>query len=294
MSDPVTNVEIEDVLSSIRRLVSEDHRPAAKPETPSPATVDEAGLTADLSDKLVLTPALRVAEPAQETGEDAAETATEEPVMPAEHTAEPVDQHPDTSEIVWTESSEETGAEHTAETTPEDIENDYGDHRDTDWVVAEDAELPTSGPADLSSKIAALEAAMGKQIDEEWEEETGEEAHVDVPTTQDWEDVEAAFATPEAVAEPNVEMPSFVPDAPAPDAADETTAPVGAAASDATLDENIDVSDDTIVDEEALRDLVLEIVREELQGAMGERITRNVRKLVRREIHRILASQDFE
>ena len=31
MSDPVTNVEIEDVLSSIRRLVSEDSRPKAVP-----------------------------------------------------------------------------------------------------------------------------------------------------------------------------------------------------------------------------------------------------------------------
>lgn len=47
MSEPMTNVEIEDVLSSIRRLVSEDFRapPASQPQTP---------------DKLVLTPALRV------------------------------------------------------------------------------------------------------------------------------------------------------------------------------------------------------------------------------------------
>ncbi|KAA9010190.1 hypothetical protein [Histidinibacterium aquaticum] len=48
------------------------------------------------------------------------------------------------------------------------------------------------------------------------------------------------------------------------------------------------------VDEEAMRELVGQIVREELQGVLGERITRNVRKLVRREIHRILNSQDFD
>lgn len=48
------------------------------------------------------------------------------------------------------------------------------------------------------------------------------------------------------------------------------------------------------IDDAMLRDLVADIVREELQGALGERITRNVRKLVRREIYRILASQDFE
>lgn len=48
------------------------------------------------------------------------------------------------------------------------------------------------------------------------------------------------------------------------------------------------------IDEEMLRDLVGEIVRQELQGALGERITRNVRKLVRREIHRMLISQELE
>jgi len=52
--------------------------------------------------------------------------------------------------------------------------------------------------------------------------------------------------------------------------------------------------DEAVLDEEALRDLVAEIVREELMGTLGERITRNVRKLVRREIHRALNSQDFD
>lgn len=52
--------------------------------------------------------------------------------------------------------------------------------------------------------------------------------------------------------------------------------------------------DEAVLDEDMLRDLVAEIVRQELQGALGERITRNVRKLVRREIHRALASQELE
>ncbi|WP_010138838.1 hypothetical protein [Oceanicola sp. S124] len=47
------------------------------------------------------------------------------------------------------------------------------------------------------------------------------------------------------------------------------------------------------LDEQILRDMVSEIVRQELQGALGERITRNVRKLVRREIQRALQSQDY-
>ncbi|MEP4639314.1 MAG: hypothetical protein ABJZ83_13155, partial [Yoonia sp.] len=47
-----------------------------------------------------------------------------------------------------------------------------------------------------------------------------------------------------------------------------------------------------LVDPDALRALVGEMIREELQGEMGERITRNVRKLVRREINRVITEQD--
>ena len=51
MSEPVTQTEIEDVLSSIRRLVADD---APAPMEP-PATPKAEG-----ADKLVLTPALRI------------------------------------------------------------------------------------------------------------------------------------------------------------------------------------------------------------------------------------------
>jgi len=37
---------------------------------------------------------------------------------------------------------------------------------------------------------------------------------------------------------------------------------------------------------------VAEIVREELTGEFGDRITRNVRKLVRREINRVLSGRN--
>jgi hypothetical protein len=53
------------------------------------------------------------------------------------------------------------------------------------------------------------------------------------------------------------------------------------------------LQEDSVIDEETLRRLVIEIVREELQGTLGERITRNVRKLVRREIYRVLSSEEF-
>lgn len=46
-------------------------------------------------------------------------------------------------------------------------------------------------------------------------------------------------------------------------------------------------------DKDALRKMVAQLMREELQGELGERITRNVRKLVRREIKRALAARDL-
>ena len=47
-------------------------------------------------------------------------------------------------------------------------------------------------------------------------------------------------------------------------------------------------------DAAVLRDLVRDLIREELQGSLGERITRNVRKLVRVEVARALSLHDFE
>ena len=48
------------------------------------------------------------------------------------------------------------------------------------------------------------------------------------------------------------------------------------------------------LEEDALRDIVGEILRDELRGVLGEQITRNVRLLVRREIQRILAGREFD
>lgn len=43
--------------------------------------------------------------------------------------------------------------------------------------------------------------------------------------------------------------------------------------------------------DDALRALIRDVLRQELEGDLGERITRNLRKLVRREVFRVLAAQ---
>ena len=48
------------------------------------------------------------------------------------------------------------------------------------------------------------------------------------------------------------------------------------------------------LDEAALQEIVRQMIREELQGSLGERITRTVRKLVRTEINRALVARDLD
>ncbi|PVH30281.1 hypothetical protein DDE20_01615 [Pararhodobacter oceanensis] len=78
------------------------------------------------------------------------------------------------------------------------------------------------------------------------------------------------------------------------------TATAGAQASTAesefsAADDDTFVDDpgDTIIDEDTLRVVVAQIVREELHGQLGERVTQQIRKLVRAEIAKALEGRDF-
>lgn len=65
-------------------------------------------------------------------------------------------------------------------------------------------------------------------------------------------------------------------------------------ASELYAEELVPSYEDGLIDEAVLRDMVAQLVREELRGSLGERITQNVRKLVRREIQRALLGQDYD
>jgi len=62
----------------------------------------------------------------------------------------------------------------------------------------------------------------------------------------------------------------------------------------ATAPFNLFGDGESAIDEAALRDLVAEVVQQELQGALGERVSRNIRALVRREISRALEARALE
>ena len=290
MSDPVTNIEIEDVLSSIRRLVSEDDRGDA---------VEADAQTDDemVAERFVLTPALRVAEPVEDrevpvesgagevtedendledvretfaevvTGEPAPQDSVEEAVAETEDVTETADL--DLTDAVDAFVAEE--AERAADAAVTDISLDEKLAEAAVFVAPREV-------TDLESKIAELEAAVGES-DDDWE--TEEPADESVTLSQEWEDVET-------LSDLDVQPLTL-----------ETTSTDEASAQGAAVDEDEPdlaaiFGDDSVIDEDMLRDMVSDIVRQELQGVLGERITRNVRKLVRREIQRVLASQEFE
>lgn len=161
--------------------------------------------------------------------------------------------------------------------------------------------MVSSPPVALSAKIAALEAVVGNRQDE-WEPDgLGADAYSGTEgDTMQWDDVaeeetvqeapmaqDAAPEQPEPAAE-NVTEITFTHHE------DEVEELEVADDADEEPEVQVFAADEDVLDEEALREMVADIVRQELQGTLGERITRNVRKLVRREIHRALASHNLD
>ncbi|MFZ5965063.1 hypothetical protein ACOXXX_19125 [Thalassococcus sp. BH17M4-6] len=303
------NADIEDVLSSIRRLVSEDV--GAQRFTPKPAP-----------DRLVLTPSQRVTEPQSDSApKTAAEETDPEPVLltqpmsteasgeEAADEAAPVDlsrmveeeiatalkdfAHSEEDEAEGTEQGEaeeahDSDAEDTAEPAPEE-EKESEPEMTEEAAASEPEEAPEDPPAvhaqpmpSLEQKVAELEAMIA-QSGGDWESDApgdGDNAaflhEPDEPMA--WQDYSEPEDTP--VSDARVAYLNLRREAEDEDGSDDTA--------------DLGADEAPMLDEEMLRDMVADIVRQELQGALGERITRNVRKLVRREIHRALISQQLD
>ena len=293
---------------------------ARKPITPPREKAPETA-----ADRLVLTQALRVA---TSDGKDRPQpTASQEVEEKAGPEISPFDYdmlHDDPADL----HAEDYAAPEDAPAQPE-ADPSAQDSREEPPVAEPDQPFasarfthtePPKAERKLSDKIAALETAIG-QISDNWEPDSpGDDDYSGTePPAMAWEDdveddVEAPQPeasqseapqpeAPRTEAEPEAsEAPAFRRPTPeieeqvrrfadsGPRAPEPAPRPAEAAP-DAAGGLGVE---DQFLDEEALRDLVTEIVRAELQGALGERITRNVRKLVRREIHRAMTAQDLE
>ncbi len=309
MSDQVTNVDIDDVLSSIRRLVAEgDQKKSAETRRYSDLAPN--------ADKLVLTPNFRVKE-TEETVE-----SSEEAIADAVKDAVEIDDSEQATLVLKPEQSipkEEVAAEINRESlestiaglearvagTDSDWEPDGSEVKtEVTWASAGfNPEAPESFPPEPED-LEPVETFTAKVREKE-----------DISEREALEDTIVSVVVAEAFA-PQSDAPlepepaqAFVPH-PRPhrwseqaerrftptveDDADygDDLAPTARSNSDEQLEKYL--NDAPVVDEATLRRLVHEVVREELQGNLGERITRNVRKLVRREIHNILTTQEFE
>lgn len=266
MTDNVVKAGIEDVLSSVKRLVSEEGRKV--PVSDQKGTSRKPG-------RLVLTDALRVSKPAT----DDATPLKPEPEYSAEDSAKPMLLR--TCDIVRAgtpANRDERGKTRAPDTAAEQSET----------AVSKDD--PT---VSLSAKIEALEAAIARTEDQ-WEPDgDSDDAYSGTPVqTLPWNS-EKGFVASEQ--KDRIEPEAFDIEKEVEAAATFMRAPE---LSDVQMSEpESEESDEPrtmTMDEDALRAVIADVVRQELQGALGERITRNVRKMVRREIHRALAAQDLK
>jgi hypothetical protein len=168
-----------------------------------------------------------------------------------------------------------------------EVEDDDQDFEPT-GIAAEPQPAPAPRPK-LKETIAELESAVTHQ-DDEWEPDGSEPAPV-----MDWSNARAEDAPflsrrHPARPAPKVAQPPKAPEPVAETPAVRESAPVVASAPQASAP----ADEMPRIDEELLRDIIREVLREELRGPLGDRITGNLRKLVRREIFRALASGEFD
>ena len=213
-------------------------------------------------------------------------------------------------------------ADHASEESAAGEDAETGDDIDWDAPVGRAME---GDPADAEFDLPDAEDTANAHELNEASDAQFDEAHMDQPETDAWEEPHAVEPVAEGAAPKSAvealqlvsdraqtetydeayeaeildgpthdedDVVSFTPgQAPSEEEAEFADA---AEANSEAWDEPLEGAEQTLeMDEEMLRDMVAEIVRSELQGELGERITRNVRKLVRREINRALAGQDL-
>ncbi|MGR3320340.1 MAG: hypothetical protein ACU0DK_00225 [Pseudooceanicola sp.] len=348
MSDPVTNVQIEDVLSSIRKLVSEEVRS----QTQSARMDAEPDVGADepaTSGMLVLTPAHRVRDDESQSEEDelaaleaAAFEADEEGPAEADEDDGGFDidafsrellEEGDEDPLVFATAADDGERDDFFDAPQEEdlpALGDLGDYEDEgenaaapvsvspfstqrrkpdtpdfsdlpeqeelDTGMAEDESIedaddePTRDSATIPSFLRSRGvSSLDDRLADLDEVVTSAEAALDTETDAAESGDADAIAWEDHLSDPSTDLL----DAPQDDPEQEIDGRSGWEDDEAEDAAAFNEIDPQMIDEEMLRDLVSEIVREELQGALGERITRNVRKLVRREIQRALTAHDL-
>jgi hypothetical protein len=292
MADPMTSNEIEDVLSSIRRLVAQDLKPS-----------DRARLAAvaDATQKLVLAPDQRVEEPSDgataklatvrrpsrriafppvdsvldSVGAMAggAEGQKPEPLVLGAQMQPPPEAPPTPAEPQWQKPD-------FLLPQSSDVEPDLGDEFNID-PNARMFDVAASIYGKTDQPISDISWAQGEPDDVTLDDTPQPEVqslHGTIEPDPNWADQAEARVIAELAGE-------AIADEVTERAADSFAKPHFPPHS---------AAHEVLFDEDQLRAMVQAIFREEMAGPMGERITRNIRKLVRAEVGRMLAAQELE
>ena len=281
MAGPLSSEEIEDVVSSVRRLVSNEQ--------------SSRKLSRDLNaERLLLTPALRVVSEASPLAPLILDERVEEQPTSPEPVVEagPAEDDVDLIEAEW---EDELWSE------PEVIS--LGEVA----LGAEEAEvvLPSADVAeDLVAEAEALPDAWSEVGPDFVEDEPipfvplrrraeSLAARLAAGAVTEAERTEAALSTADALpAEVHQDALPEIPEPEVSEAPDVPEAPAEPRLTSGIVD--ADGTELAVLDEAALQEIVRQMIRHELQGDLGERITRNVRKLVRAEINRALIARDLD
>lgn len=283
MSDRMSNVEIEDVISSIRKLVSEDE----VEETPS-VTEEE---------RLVLTEEQLIEEKAEaEGGPLQLGDALSETVAPeiAELKSRIFEETEDTVEEAVQSEEDFDDWEHTDDLPTEIFQQADDDVFDTDLAEVEEQAPPKAEVLMFRTAVRGNKAELpAERPSENSAEEDGDDAGEKVDDTPERIQPRAVRSKIKAAEEVLIEAAVELEIENSSSDEDESAASVSSEEDD-FAPEWPSVIDDSSLDEEKIRAIVSEIIRQELKGPMGERITRNVRRLVRREIAQFLAEKEAE
>ncbi|WP_052245522.1 hypothetical protein [Halocynthiibacter namhaensis] len=204
-------------------------------------------------------------------------------------------------------------------TEPEMLSSDTPETSADELPVSDEETIVTVAAAAVDDAVVETDASTIAEIvtvDEVTPEIalTDTDANDTQETSTDVEDIQEAVADPEAItsqdqeADPEADERTDV-DTEAEETIIETSDAAVATASEATANtapelpaaveasaptETVSTATDLLANEDALRDLISDVVRQELRGPLGERITRNMRKMVRREIYRTVSARDCE
>lgn len=317
MVGPLSSEEIEDVVSSVRRLVSNEQRPRALSRdlnadrlllTPSLRVVSEASPLSPLILATPLAEQMLVAEPVTVAPAAEPEPAPVAEVVEAAPDAEaPMVVEAEWEEEIWT-TPQPTLAEVALGAEEAEVLVAAGGAAESDELIGAFADEPEVTPAPWA------------QVETEWEDDdpitfvplrrraenlsakiAAAQSDVAPPVTETDEDKDpvAEAADPAPVDEAPLDAWSAPDDVLGVDPFDQDQEPE-AASDDQDLNGmatellDADGTPIAVLDEAALQDIVRQMIREELQGVLGERITRNVRKLVRAEINRALVARDLD